>query len=94
MFFALILIQNKLGAQVQNNSSLQNNFSQSTTPVNINNDVNHKSFTSINIGVSSNSQSLAPSGNIKNITNSQDSSNVELILPQVIDPATMDRKPE
>lgn len=94
MFFAFILIQNKLGAQIENSSSVQEVAIKNTALVNINNDVNHKSFTSIGSEITTNKQPFFPQNGVKNSSDSQNSSNVELILLQVIDSKSMDTKPE
>lgn len=94
MFLVFILIQNKVNAQTQNNASVQDATMNNSTPVNINSDLNHKSFTKVSSEMTTNTQTFLPPNNIKNNADPQNSSNLDLILPQVIDSKSMDTKPE
>ncbi len=94
LFLVFILMQNKISAQAENNASAEDVAIKIATPVNINSDVNHKSFTSISAVITTSIQTLLPSNSIKNNVAPNNSSNLNLILPQVIDPKLMDTKPE
>lgn len=94
MFLLFILIQNKVSSQTQNNASVQDVTMNNSTPVNINSDVNHKSFTKVSSLITTNTQTFLPLNSIENNADPQNSANLDLILPQVIDSESMDTKPE
>ena len=75
-----ILIQNKLSAQVQNNSSAQSSNVNLTNPITIGNSAN----------LNSNTSQIPKTIYIKCLSNNDST----IVAPKVFDPLTMDSKPE